>query len=60
MLKDELRFRGGTALNKLHYPKPSRYSGDIALVRTSSGPIDPFLNQLRDILELWLERANFS
>ena len=35
MLSTELRFRGGTALNKLHFPKPLRYSEDIDLVRTS-------------------------
>ena len=25
MLRDAVRFRGGTALNKLHFPKPMRY-----------------------------------
>jgi predicted nucleotidyltransferase component of viral defense system len=34
-LKEELCFRGGTALNKLHFPAPLRYSEDIDLVRTS-------------------------
>jgi predicted nucleotidyltransferase component of viral defense system len=33
-LADELRFRGGTALNKLHFPAPLRYSEDIDLVRS--------------------------
>ncbi len=36
-LRKELRFRGGTALNKLHFPKPLRYSEDIDLVRTTAG-----------------------
>ena len=31
-LRDALRFRGGTALNKLHLPAPLRYSEDIDLV----------------------------
>lgn len=39
LLREGLRFRGGTALNKLHFPAPLRYSEDIDLVRTSSGPI---------------------
>jgi predicted nucleotidyltransferase component of viral defense system len=39
-LRNEIRFRGGTALNKLHFPKPLRYSEDIDLVRTTAGPID--------------------
>ena len=37
-LRGELRFRGGTALNKLHFPTPLRYSEDIDLVRTTAGP----------------------
>jgi predicted nucleotidyltransferase component of viral defense system len=35
-LREQLRFRGGTALNKLHFPAPLRYSEDIDLVRTPS------------------------
>ena len=38
MLRDALRVRGGTALNKLHFPAPLRYSEDIDLVRTAGGP----------------------
>ena len=60
MLSDELRLRGGTALNKLHFPAPSRYSEDIDLVRTSAGPLGPICDQLRDILEPWLGQAKFS
>lgn len=59
-LKKELRFRGGTALNKLHFPKPLRYSEDIDLVRTTEGPIGPILDRTREILEPWLGRANFK
>lgn len=59
-LKNELRFRGGTALNKLHFPKPIRYSEDIDLVRTTAGPIGSILNRIRTILEPWLGRANFE
>ena len=60
ILRDELRFRGGTALNKLHFPAPLRYSEDIDLVRTSHGPIGPILDQLRVVLEPWLGRARFE
>ena len=59
-LRKQLRFRGGTALNKLHFPQPFRYSEDIDLVRTESGPIGPVLDRLRDVLESWLGRANFD
>lgn len=59
-LTAELRFRGGTALNKLHFPAPLRYSEDIDLVRTTSGPIGPILDRLREVLEPWLGRAAFD
>ena len=59
ILREALRFRGGTALNKLHFPAPLRYSEDIDLVRTSHGPIGPVLDQLRVVLEPWLGRARF-
>lgn len=59
-LAEELRFRGGTALNKLHFPEPLRYSEDIDLVRTSAGAIGPILDRLRELLEPWLGPAGFA
>jgi predicted nucleotidyltransferase component of viral defense system len=59
-LREQLRFRGGTALNKLHFPAPIRYSEDIDLVRTTSGPIGPILDRVRERLEPWLGRASFE
>jgi predicted nucleotidyltransferase component of viral defense system len=59
-LREQLRIRGGTALNKLHFPKPLRYSEDIDLVRTSSGPIGPVLDAVRGALEPWMGRARFD
>jgi predicted nucleotidyltransferase component of viral defense system len=49
-LREQLRFRGGTALNKLHFPAPIRYSEDIDLVRTSTGPIKPAIDRVRERL----------
>ena len=60
MLREALRIRGGTALGKLHFPRPVRYSEDIDLVRTSAGPIGPILDGLRAVLEPWLGRARFD
>jgi predicted nucleotidyltransferase component of viral defense system len=60
MLARELRFRGGTALHKLHFPRPLRYSEDIDLVRTTAGPIGPILDRSRERLESWLGRATFE
>jgi hypothetical protein len=60
LLRDQLRFRGGTALNKLHLPKPLRYSEDIDLVRTTAGPIGPVLDAVRGVLQPWLGQARFD
>lgn len=59
-LKENLRIRGGTALNKLHFQTPIRYSEDIDLVRTTAGPIKPIIRQLRQVLEPWLGTGSFQ
>jgi predicted nucleotidyltransferase component of viral defense system len=59
-LREQFRFRGDTALNKLHFPAPVRYSEDIDLVRTNAGPIGPILDRVRERLEPWLGRGNFE
>lgn len=59
-LNEQLRFRGGTALNKLYFPNPVRYSEDIDLVRTTHGPIGPILDRIRELLEPWLGRGSFE
>lgn len=41
LLARELAFRGGTALQKLHFDPPVRYSEDIDLVQVNPGPIGP-------------------
>ena len=58
-LKAQLRFRGGTALHKLHFPRPMRYSEDIDLVRTTAGGIGPILDRVRDVLG-WLGDARYE
>jgi predicted nucleotidyltransferase component of viral defense system len=60
LLSEELRFRGGTALNKLHFPAALRYSEDIDLVRSTKGPIKGILGRIRDVLEPWLGQARFE
>ena len=59
-LSAQLRFRGGTALHKLHLPTPMRFSEDIDLVRTESGPIGPVIDRLRLALEPWLGPGRFA
>jgi predicted nucleotidyltransferase component of viral defense system len=49
LLGQELAFRGGTCLHKLHLPKPLRYSEDLDYVRRTHSGIKPHLSALRDI-----------
>jgi predicted nucleotidyltransferase component of viral defense system len=58
-LKEQLRFRGGTALNKMHFPKPLRYSEDLDFTRTKAGGIGQVLDRTRQCLEPWMGRAQF-
>lgn len=43
--------RGGTALHKLQFAEPLRYSEDIDLVQRFAGPIGPQFDRIREILE---------
>jgi len=52
-IADNLAFRGGTALFKLHLP-PIRYSEDIDLVQVHPGPIGPLMDALQEKLNPWL------
>lgn len=52
-LRGRLAFRGGTAINKLLFPKPLRYSEDIDLVQISAEPIGGTVDAVRDALS-WL------
>lgn len=49
-----LAFRGGTALHKLFFETPGRYSEDIDLVQIEAGPIGPVLAEIRTALDPWL------
>lgn len=59
LLADTLRFRGGTALNKLFFIEALRYSEDIDLVRTTKGPIRPLIDRIRARLTPWLGEPRF-
>ena len=50
----QLVFRGGTALHKLFFGIPMRYSEDIDLVQREAGPIGPVFNRVRELLESWM------
>ncbi len=53
-LRESLAFRGGTALNKLFFNPPSRYSEDVDLVQIKAEPIGSTINLLRTALDSWL------
>jgi predicted nucleotidyltransferase component of viral defense system len=50
-LKGKLAFRGGTALNKLIFPKPLRYSEDIDMNRLENSEAGPILDAIRESLK---------
>lgn len=49
VLREELTFRGGTCLHKIHLPRAWRYSEDLDFVRRTHGGIGPILDALRDV-----------
>ncbi len=59
-LTDEVAFRGGTALHKLHFDPPSRYSEDIDLVQVNAGPIGPIMDAVRARLDPWLGKPQWK
>ena len=53
-IADAVAFRGGSALHKLFFQPPGRYSEDIDLVQVEAGPIGDLLDALRSTLDPWL------
>ncbi len=60
LLAREVAFRGGTALHKLHFNTPSRYSEDVDLVQVNAGPIGPIMNAMRTRLDSWLGKPQWK
>jgi predicted nucleotidyltransferase component of viral defense system len=56
-LRGKMAFRGGTAINKLVFGKPLRYSEDIDLVQTQPEAIGSIIDGVRDALS-WLGKCN--
>jgi hypothetical protein len=52
-LKGRIAFRGGTAIHKLLFRRPLRYSQDIDLVQVRPERIGPTIDAVREALE-WL------
>ena len=56
----EVAFRGGTALHKLFFDSPGRYSEDLDLVQVNAGPIGPVMNAIRARLDPWLGKPQWK
>lgn len=54
-LKENLAFRGGTALHKLYLNPAPRYSEDIDLVQIIAGPIKPILVRIGEVITFFDE-----
>lgn len=50
MIRENLAFRGGTALHKIFMKPQARYSEDIDLVQIKSGPIHPLMQEIKKAL----------
>jgi len=59
-ISEQLAFRGGTALHKLYFNPPRRYSEDIDLVQIVPGPIGGLLDTLQEILNVFLGKPRRS
>ena len=55
-LKGKIAFRGGTAINKLLFKQPMRYSEDIDLVQLAAEPIGSLIDATREALS-WLGKC---
>lgn len=54
-LRENLAFRGGTALHKLYLNPAPRYSEDIDLVQIKPGPIKPIMQRLNEVVTFFEE-----
>ena len=55
-LKGKIAFRGGTAIHKLLFKQPLRYSEDIDLVQMEAEPIGATVDAIREALS-WLGKC---
>jgi predicted nucleotidyltransferase component of viral defense system len=60
LIAESLAFRGGTALNKLFFDPPARYSEDIDLVQATPGPMGPVMTAIRSKMDPWLGEARYK
>lgn len=57
-LRENLAFRGGTALHKLYLNPAPRYSEDIDLVQIKPGPIKPIMQRINEVITFFEEKRS--
>jgi predicted nucleotidyltransferase component of viral defense system len=60
LLHKKLLFRGGTAIYKLFFQKPLRYSEDLDFVQKVSGPIKEISREIQKTIGPWLGKSSTS
>lgn len=60
LLKEQLVFRGGTALHKLFFEPAGRFSEDLDFVQATAQPIGNIITAIRDQLDPWLGKPNWK
>lgn len=60
MIRENLVFRGGTALHKLFFDTAGRFSEDLDFVQIKAAPIGDVISVIRDILDPWLGQPNWK
>lgn len=59
-IRENLAFRGGTALNKCHFKPAARYSEDLDFVLISDVPVGDTISAIRSVLDPWLGKARWT
>lgn len=54
IIREQLLFRGGTALHKLYFKQGGRFSEDLDFVQLYPGPIGDLVDAIRGQLDSWL------
>ncbi|MDF1655664.1 MAG: nucleotidyl transferase AbiEii/AbiGii toxin family protein [Coxiellaceae bacterium] len=59
-VSNNLVFRGGTALHKLYFDKPGRFSEDLDFVQKEAKPIGETISAVRACLDPWLGKPKWK
>lgn len=60
IIAENLVFRGGTALHKLFFNQPGRFSEDLDFVQKIAMPIGDTVTAIRDCLDSWLGKPRWK